>query len=340
MKDQKPLVRQWTMLTRLSTRHYGMTLQELAQELDVTERTIRRDIGALQEAGFPLEAETMPQEEHGVKRWRLLLGNGYQAGPPMHFNFDEIAALAMGQQFLEPLAGTCFGDGMRHAIRKIRASLSDSALNYLQKLAQSVHRTTFGSGDYAQKAEVIDTLMTSIEDRQILSITYQSLNSTEPVTYQIYPYGLVSHREALYVVAYAPDHQELRHYKVDRIESADLWEMKFPRPAEFDLEEHLSGTLGIYRTNGEPRRIRLRFAPGLSRHIQEHHWHESQQLSVQPDGGLLLELRLSAVEELKTWVLGFGADVEVLEPEDLKQEVVNELQRAMRKYQSRQPSDN
>ncbi len=339
MGDTKPLIRQWMMLRRLSVRHFGMTLQELSDELEVTERTIRRDIRKLREAGFPIEAEAMSQEEHGVKRWRLALGNGYQSGPPLHFNFDEIAALALGQEFLEPLAGTCFGDGMRHAIRKIRATLSDAALAYLQKLAETVHRTTFGSGDYTAKAEIIDTLMTSIEDRRVLLITYQSMNATEPVTYEIYPYGLVSHRDALYVVAFAPNHQELRHYKVDRIESVELWEIRFPKPADFDLEAHLSGTLGIYRSDGSPRRIRLRFAPGVSRHIQEHHWHDSQQMTPQPDGSLLLELHLSAVEELKTWVLGFGADVQVLEPDSLREQIAEELQRALQKYESQHHSD-
>jgi predicted DNA-binding transcriptional regulator YafY len=102
MDVSSPLIRQWILLRILSARHYGATVKELADELEVSEKTIRRDLEIFQTAGFPLE-ETV--EEFGRKKWKLKTG----ANPSdMCLLWDEAAALYMGQRFLEPMAGTPF----------------------------------------------------------------------------------------------------------------------------------------------------------------------------------------------------------------------------------------
>ena len=62
-------------------------------------------------------------------------------------------------------------------------------LRYIDRFAAIFHHTTVGAGDYAQKAELVDRLAQAIEDRRAVFLTYQSLRSTEPVTYDAYPYG-------------------------------------------------------------------------------------------------------------------------------------------------------
>ncbi|MDY0168740.1 MAG: WYL domain-containing protein [Thermoguttaceae bacterium] len=326
MAYETPLVRQWTLLRVLCARHYGATVREMAEEMGVSEKTIRRDLDTFARVGFPL-TETL--EGHGRKKYSL---DHRKDQPGLSFAFDEAIALYMGRQLLEPLAGTPFWNAAQRAFKKIRASLSTEALRYIGRFAGMFHQTTVGASDYTRKAELIDELMVGIEDRRATFITYQSLQATEPVTYDIYPYGLAYHRGSLYLVGWAPEHEQLRHWKVDRIEDAEVTEFRFERPKDFDLSEHFAKTFGVFQGDGQLQRVTIRFSSTVARYVQEGAWHPSQKLSPQPDGGVLAEFDLSSTEEIKRWVLGFGRHAEVLSPGSLRDEMAEELSAMKERY--------
>ena len=126
MDVSSPLIRQWILLKILSARHYGVTVKELAEEMNVSEKTIRRDLEIFQTAGFPLE-ETV--EEFGRKKWKLESG----ANPPgLCLLWDEAAAIFMGQRFLEPLAGTPFWEAAQRAFKRSAPRSATVPLNIWQ----------------------------------------------------------------------------------------------------------------------------------------------------------------------------------------------------------------
>ena len=328
MSDTLPLIRQWTMLRTLAARKQGLGVRELAHEMDVSEKTIRRDLQLLARLGFPLEESA---GDHGRKSWRMN-GDGLLE---LRFTFDELAALYLGRRLLEPLAGTVVWDAAQRAFQKIRSGLSERSLNYLAKLAATFHGTTVGASDYAQRGDIIDRLMMAAEERKIAFITYRSLRSTEAVTYDVYPYGVIYHRGSLYLVAFAPAHGELRHYKVDRIDDVDVQPLQFVRPTDFNLQSHLANAFGVFVRNGRETKVRVRFDPSVARYVEEKHWHPSQKLTQEPDGSLLAEFTLSALEEVTSWILGFGANAVVLEPELLRGEIFNSLKQSVRRYEAK-----
>ena len=237
MPEQSPLVRQWILLRTLCARRYGATVKEMAQEMGVSDKTIRRDLETFQKAGFPLQ-ETVG--DYGRKRWRI---DPARAQPGLFFTFDEAIALYLGRHLLEPLAGTLFWEAAQRAFKKIRASLGSEALKYVERFGTMFRQTMAGVSDYSKKADLIDELMVGIEDGRAVFITYQSLRATEPVTYDIYPYGLTYHRGHLYLIGWAPEHEEIRHWKVDRIEDAEATQVHFNRPEDFDLDLRVTGLL-------------------------------------------------------------------------------------------------
>jgi len=326
MPEQPPLVRQWILLRTLCARHHGITVKELSETLQVSDKTIRRDLETFQLAGFPL-AESV--EDHGRKKWRIDPGKHQ---PGLGFAFDEAIALYLARQMLEPLAGTPFWEAAQRAFRKIRAILGEGALDYIDRFAAMFHATAVGASDYRRKAELIDRLMMAIEDRRQVLMSYQSLRATEPVTYEVFPYGLTYHRGSLYVVGWAPGHGEIRHWKVDRIEEVEITEFPFDRPADFDLAGHFAGSFGVFQTDGPPQRVRVAFSATVARYVTEGTWHASQQLSPQPDGGVHAQFELAGTEELKRWLLGFGRHATVLEPETLRQEIVAEAHALLDRY--------
>src|SRR5690606_35193890 len=130
----------------------------------------------------------------------------------------------------------------------------------------------------------------------------------------------------------------LRHWKVDRIEAAEIAELQFPRPTDFDLREHFSRSFGVYHGDGAPIRVAVRFAREVKRYVSESTWHASQRLTQQKDGSLVAEFELSSTVEIKSWILSFGRHAEVLEPDGLREEILQDasaLQRIYRKVDSR-----
>lgn len=326
MSGHSPLERQWLILRFLSSRRYGATVKELAAELDVCLKTIRRDLNSLQSVGFPIEPRT---GDHGRNHWVCRLDPN---APPLKFDISEILGLYLGRKLMEPLAGTLAWDASQSAFRKIRASLADAAVDYLDELAGLVHRTSFRDSNYAEKAQLIDDLMVAIEDRKITFITYQSARSTEPLTYDVYPYGIIYHRGSLYLIAFSQQHDEIRNFKLDRISDISLEELKFQKPTDFDLREYLKHSLGVFRKEGEPQRVVIRFAADVARYVEEHHWHSSQKLRRRKDGSLVAELQLTSLEEVKSWVLSFGEKATVEEPEDLRTAIREECAAMMNQY--------
>ena len=171
----------------------------------------------------------------------------------------------------------------------------------------------------------------AMEDRRITHITYQSLQATEAMTYDLYPLGMVHHRNSLYLVGWAPRRDRVQHWKIDRIEDVEVTGLQFQRPERFDLREHLAKSFGIFHGEGDIH-VKIRFAAPVARYVQEGTWHPSQKLTPHPDGSLLAEFDLGDTEEIKRWVLSFGQHAEVLEPEALAREIHDEAREVSRIY--------
>ena len=240
MPDEPSLERQLNLIRTLIARRYGTTVGEMAREMGVAEKTIRRDLLRFKKLGFPLVETT---GERGRKTWRLAHDLKL---PPLTFAFDEALVLYLARPFLEPLVGTNLWEAAHSALRKIRATLSESALAYLDEFPKFFHSTTHGLGNYATKTDIIDELTVAIEDRRAVHITYRSQQATEPATRDVYPYGLTRHKGSLYLTALAPEHDQIRQYKVDRIDAIETSAFVFQRPTDFDLADHLADSFGIY----------------------------------------------------------------------------------------------
>jgi proteasome accessory factor B len=310
----------------LSARRLGVTVRDMAVETGVGEKTIRRDLVLFQNLGFPLEEEV---GEFGRKTWKM---DGSRQ-LPLGCTFDEAVALHMSRQFLEPLAGTYFWEAAQEVFGRIRASFNERALEYLARFHELFHHVAAGAGDYSKKACLIDDLSNAIKSRMAVHITYQSQQATEPATRDVHPYAFVYYRYSLYLVAFAPIHGAIRHYKVDRIEAVDMRsQFPFQRPADFNIADHLAGSFGIYHGDDDIA-VAVRFLPGVARYVQEKRWHGTATYAKQRDGSLIARFRLSTVEEFKAWVLSFGANAIVLEPASLRDRIARELEATLNHYQ-------
>ena len=142
------VIRQWKILKTIEAGRYT-TAGDLADEHDVTERTIRRDIEALQEAGFPLYDDRVD----GRKVWRLV--DGYKQRLTQSFTLAELAALYFGRNMMSFLGGAPFAQDLESAFGKIHEALPARSLPYLARIQELFSARPDPFKDYSKKQDVI-----------------------------------------------------------------------------------------------------------------------------------------------------------------------------------------
>ena len=204
--------------------HRGRTvhdLADLAAEHGVTERTIRRDIEALQEAGFPLYDE----RADGRKIWRLV--DGYKQRLNQTFTLSELSALYFGKNLMSFLGGAPFAQELESAFAKIQEALPVQSLPYLQRIQELFSARPDPWKDYSRKQDAIPPLIDATLHQRQARIAYFSFNSKQTKTYTLDPYRLVYFRGGLYLYARAHEYGEVRTFAVERIEKIEVLDLNF-----------------------------------------------------------------------------------------------------------------
>jgi len=150
----------------------------------------------------------------------------------------------------------------------------------------------------------------------------------------VHPYHVVPYVRSWHMIAYCELRENVLVFKVDRIRSATLLESAFKIPKDFDLERYMGCTWGMMRCEdgADPVDIVLRFEPEAGHWVGEEDWHPSQKVEELSDGSVLFRLRLVITPEFVNWLLYYGNRVKVLEPENLKDQVIEEHRKAMDEY--------
>jgi predicted DNA-binding transcriptional regulator YafY len=318
------VIRQWRVLHALESSRHGIALDTLAKELEVTTRTIRRDLAALQEAGFPLYDD----RADGRRIWRLV--EGYKHRVTQTFTLSELAALYFGKNLMSFLGGSPFGEDLDSAFAKIREALPARALPYLSRIQDLFAVRPEPWKDYSKKKDVIAGLIDATLHQRRARLEYYSLSSRRTKGYVIDPYRVVYHHGGLYVYARVAEYEEVRTFAVERIKRFELLEQSFEIPKDFDLGEYARGAFGI--TGGRPEHVELHFDAPAADYVRERVWHESQSLEERPDGSVVLRMSVAPGPELQTWVKGFLPHVRVIAPRSLREAVARDLDAARARF--------
>ena len=299
----------------------GRTLQQLRAELGVAKRTIQRDIQVLEQNGFPVTSE----QHHRAIHWRLAYDPILEG--PLDLTQQERMALYFSRGLLKPLAGTPFFEAIESALAKIGAGISAPGHTLLHSFDSQIGIGAFGSKDFTRSREVIAALTRAIQHHFTVRITHATPQHRNAVEYQLNPYRLHYHQGGLYLIALDHAKDDLRTFAVERIRAVAVTRSRFTPPPTTMLDELQSTAFQLI--HGEPQRVRIRFSPEQAPYIAERKWHESQTLEPQPDGSVILSLRVASLWEVKRWLIGWGADAEVVEPAELRDTVRNECRQLL-----------
>jgi predicted DNA-binding transcriptional regulator YafY len=327
------VIRQWSILKDLEASR-RMTIDDMAARTGVTTRTIRRDLEALQEAGFPLFDEV-----HDGKRYWTLEQRAFRRLDDTGFNLAELSALYVSRTLAECLAATPFQEDVRNAFDKLSAALTPGMRQFLDRLPLAIQTkaepgaraltsgTNADDPTRAQRARVAQLLDATLHYRRA-AMDYHSFSSNRDKRYIVEPQRLVFAQGGLYLIAFVPEYGELRTFAIDRILNLSITEERFePRELPEDAFAH---SLGVHQ--GTPERVEIAFEPRMARYVKERVWHPSQQVREEGDGRVILTLDVSIDWALRSWILGFGPLARVLAPDSLASEILQEIERTRSNY--------
>ena len=319
------VIRQWRLLHALESSRHGASIDSLAGELDVTTRTIRRDLEALQEAGFPLYDT---RDDEGHVRWRL--DGQVLKGLDTGFTLAELCALYLSRNLLESVAGTPFQRDLGHAFERLQRALSPRMRQFLDRLpavlaAKPGPRARGGEA----ASDIVAKLLEATLHFRVATMRYHSVSSAKVKDYLLHPYRLAFAQGGLYLLAYVPAYEDIRTFAVDRIKAVSLEKQTFT-PKRDVPEDVFANSLGV--NTGPPERVEIAFDAQIAPYIRARVWHASQELRDADEGSLVLTMHVCHDWALRSWVLSWGPFAQVLAPASLAAQVRSDLDATQQKY--------
>jgi len=295
----------------------GLRAIELADYCGVDRRTIYRDLIALHEIGVPVWED---RGRFGIDRAAYV--------STIRLTLNEAIALFFAARLLAHHSDE-HNPHVVSTLDKLSAALPDQTISsHLARVANLI-RTRPLRSTYVQTLEI---LTRAWADRRLVHLRYRAANheTTERV---VAPYFLeVSRSEpAAYVIGFDRLRSALRTFKIERIEQANLLEESYDIPTDFDPYVHLARSWGII--DDAAVEVRLRFSCRVAARVRESVWHHSQHLHDLDDGGCELTMTIGGIREIRSWILSWGAEVEVITPVELRSEVADHAARMLAMYQ-------
>ena len=319
------LIRQWAILKQIETNRWT-TISDLADHHVVSTKTIRRDLAALMEAGFPLYDERYD----GKVYWRF--SDEYKGLPLANLSMSEIAALYFSKKLVINLAAPPFNSDIASAFKKIESALPEKNITFLDNLDSMISVRVDAPKDLDQHKQTIRTLLEAIGDDLKVKMQYFSVHSQKKKEYTLHPYRLMHFRGGMYLFAYVEEYQQIRTFAIERIESIEKLHANFEKPPDFSVESYLESSFGLVKE--EPFDVELIFGADVCEYVRSRVWHPSQQCREISGGRIRMKLHVGGEFELVSWILSFGPSAQVVSPERLRRRVETELSRALENYRT------
>jgi proteasome accessory factor B len=298
----------------------GLSVPELARRLRVNRRTVYRDLEFLDEQGVPVWQEA---GRFGINRTHYLA--------PIRLSFHEALALV--------LAGLLFSRTMDErnphaitALRKLAVTLPQPLAAHLERAAERVQ----AHGDGLHRMMILEAIAEGWGAGRKVRVGYRSPRSGLLRERIIAPYALEPTASGLYVIGHDAWSDGVRTFKLERLEGAELLDDAYAVPSDFDPEAYLATGWGIM-AGPETTEVALRFTPTATPHVRERRWHPSQSLTPTPEGGCVLRVTVSEPLEMQPWIRSWGAQVQVVAPDWLRERIAAELRQAAAQYADEKP---
>lgn len=303
---------------------------QLAQELEVSRRTILRDIDFMKhDLGAPLD--------YDPKKRGYIYTEPNWVMPSLRISEGDLFTLMVAEKALEAYSGTPWVSRLRQVFGRMVASLPDRIEVAPQEL---LSRVSFDAGGTAEVAPaVLDAIAKAVAQNLTVEFTYCRLGADERRPYRVDPYVLRRMQGAWYLAGRDHRSGHVPLFSLSRMSEVQPTEHAFDYGSSgFDPKAYFATTFGIYHST-ECHHVVVEFSGFAARLVRERRWHDSQKLTELPDGRLRLEMDISHLFDICPWVLSWGAEAKAVAPADLVGMVADHLTRASSMYKATKTAD-
>jgi len=295
---------------------------ELARECGVSRRTVYRDLNMIEKAGIPFfyDRETGGYQIHPT---------GFL--PPINLNLDEALSLVLMASELGRKGRLPLLEAARDAAAKIEASLPLAMRAAIGQIAPSISVRPGPVARHNALREAYQTVQQAIGRGQSLEATYISFHDTGKIRTRVDPYWLVFSERAWYVIGQSSKHDGVRTFKLGRFKHLEPTGKPFKKPKGLTLEKHLGNAWRLMRGD-KTYEVELKFSPLVGPNAAEVNWHATQRVRWDDDGNVFLTATVDGLDEIVWWVLGYGPEVEVLRPPELRKRVATKARAMLALY--------
>jgi len=305
-----------------SGRNYSAA--DLARELEVSKRTVYRDLNMLELAHIPYYFD---QETGGYR-----IGRHFFL-PPINLTLAEaLSMLAMSGRIEGARNIPLLGHGARAAV-KLEGSLPITIREYVGSVLNKMQVSLGPLANHDGLDSTFDMLGEAIVKRRVCRMRYHSMYEKETIKLEIKPLKLLFMGRAWYLIAYSKSHYEIRTFKLSRIDEIAATARVFSTPADVDLDGYFGNAWSMI-PEGREYNVHLRFAPRVAQNVAEVRWHKTQEVAWRSDGSMDYRVMVDGLREISWWVLGYGDQVEVIKPVLLRKKIVKIAESILSNYTS------
>ena len=300
-----------------------VTRADMMEVAEVSLATFKRDIAKLRDQmGMPI----LFDKDRGG--YYLDRNNLATEMPGLWFNPEELVALLTIQRLIEQLEPGLVGLKLRPLQKKLTHLLEAKGLGEAE-IAKRVRMTFAGKRQLEFKA--FEQVALATISRKQVKVTHLNRERAERVERTISPQELVHYRDNWYINAWCHLRKGIRSFGLDAIEDVQILDAPAQEVDTAELRRITQASYGIFTGQATAWAL-LRFSSHRAQWVEAEQWHAQQMTAKQPDGSYLLKVPYSDDRELMGDILSYGADVQVLEPKELRAKVQLTLLAAAAKY--------
>lgn len=297
------------------------TASELAETLNVDKKTIYRYISNLNLANIPIHTKKgryggfYIDEEFYMKTPKLTL--------------EELHAILVAEEIINCNDEFPLRKDLKNAVIKIKTTCigEHEDLDNIYKSHKFDLNKVVCKLNLDEKIEYINT---SMDKGRSLNIKYVCENKNEIGENTIDPYNLIYKDGEWFIICYCHEKNKVEALRLSKIYEFKIVNFIFIKPRDFSLNKYLKEQWGVF--SGEKILVKIRFNSSISKFIKGIKWSPNQIIEDERDGGIILSLFLDDIGDIKSWILGFGGEAEVLEPGSLRKEIGQEIDKLINFY--------
>ena len=303
-------------------RKTSITGPDLMKNLECSRSTLHRSLELMKDV---LRAPIEFDPDSGGYRYSTTTG-AYEL-PGLWFSAGELQALMLIERLIKDAGGGMLEEQLKPLARRLSELTNHKRLN----LNHAATRLRFPVLAGRPAGPAFQPSLSALLQRKKMRIQYHARGTDQKSSRLISPQRIVHYRESWYLDAWDETKAQLRSFAIDRILNTTLSEELARDIPEADLDAHFAASFGIF--GGEPDKVAvLHFSAERARWVADELWHPKKEARYLEDGRYELKIPYRDARELVMDILRHGSHVQVVSPQDLRQEVRQQLKDALERY--------